>query len=135
MVANEVMSSTPLRGALGSIEPAASELPGILSRLDLLEAHPEWVLVEVDATTHPQACMDGRPQAPITIHEANSDALPPVRMAGATLATWVTDLLVTCSFAPPPDVVGIPSPVSSGGATGMSSLHATPDASNRLAMI
>ncbi|WP_026459637.1 hypothetical protein [Schaalia suimastitidis] len=122
------MSSTPLRGALGSIEPDATELSTLLSRLDILETHPEWVLVEVDATTHPQACMDGRPQAPINIHEANSGALPPVRMAGATLATWVTDLLVTCSFAPPPDVVGIPSPVSSDDAAGMSVLQATPDA-------
>lgn len=92
----------PLPGAIGRSQADAERIEEIESRLDALLGSPEPFLVDV-AGAHPSGCIDGRPfRVPALDVPGRAFDAPPhrVRVAGATLATFVADLLAAGVFRP-----------------------------------
>ncbi len=91
-------------GAIGRIEPDQQEHALVEARLRRVAADPSSVLVPAHGA-FPARCMDGRP---FTVAEAGPGAstgpldscVRTPRTAGATLTTWVVDLLLAALFRP-----------------------------------
>ncbi len=114
------MSAHPLGSALGRIQPEPAALEPLLVRLGMIEADPDMVLVPTDEDAHPGACMDGRPAkvTEINLPGVCAPAVqgPRARAAGATLGTWVADLLTVEAFRP------VDSPSGAGELAGLGEL-------------
>lgn len=95
------MGTMTLTGAIGRLEPAPSQLPGIRAGLERLTADPGGALVPV-SRPYPAGCLDGRPfeipDMPAAARVPDGGSTP--RVAGGTLTTWVVDVLLTGVFRP-----------------------------------
>ena len=83
-----------LLNAVGAIGPQPDFLPSVEAALADLRTDPGSVLCP-STNNYPAQCIDGRPAV------GEHPSLP--RTAGGTLTTWVVDLLLTGTLAPPPN--------------------------------